>query len=740
MAEKLNVNQFAASVKSKYPEYADKDDMELARAVVAKYPEYADRVDFGAAIGQGTAAAPAQPESAPVGGPGIIEAAKMGLAERELPPESSFGEGVAHFVGENVLPMAGSIVGGATSVPAWLPSGGTAALAGMGAGAAAGRAVQKAAARAIAPEYAGTETPAETALGAVKEGAMYAAGEGALRVGGKAARALGRNIGVPIAATLTGAGRRAVEALVDDTKGVMKYIGIKPEDVARGAQDLQGLMARGKSSIEAGYRRVLGKHHEELVKAASEADEYAKSLDTQAVALGQSFQRRIPKLQEAASKEYQEGLEQLELKYGLDPGAAYPYAINIAKNAKKAVADIGRDYGFAGKDLPPGFAPMAKEFSWYANRAASMDKASVGEARQFLTQINLGIRNNSTPTGLNPLGSALSKLKESVAGTIDNSSPEIKEMAKRYAQKKELLDALSGDANANVIASRIRSYFKTGGNQKDALIKFAEQDPEAGQLLNQILSVQHQATDIGTRAAETKKLADVFGDLKSTYELGKGKDRLTLLAEKDPVMAEVLKQSSGKESVYSRLKSIIGADNPAAAIERVMNDGGNKADALKELAEESPMVKDMLLDVQQRVYGSKLTPWFRELPQTGFTPGLAQAAVGAIGGGYGGYQAAQGDFGPATLGAGLLAATSPRIAGRAISGAVRGSRAVSRTLALPAVGAPAAGIVGSGIEAGLEGLGVFRSPDEVRAAHAAGQISTEQAVQELRGSWPEAFE
>ena len=657
----------------------------------------------------------------------------MGFAERALPEGASFGENLAHFAGENVLPMAGSMAGAASTLPAWLPSAGTAGIAGIGVGAAAGRQWQKNLAQVALPQYAAQETPEQGALGAAKEGALYAAGEGALRVGGKALRAVGRNIVPPVVATLTGAGRRAVDALINDAKGVMKYAGIKPEDVAAGAQELQGLLQSGKAAVEGGYKKLLGRHHGELVKAAREADEYARDLDTQAVALGQAFQKRIPELQAAASKEYRAGLEQLEQKYGQGAGAL---TLDLANSSKKAVSDISRDYGFAAKDLPPGMGSVAKEFRWYADRAAALDKAGIGEARQYLNQLNLAIRNNTTNTGLNPLGSALSKLKDSVRATIDDASPEIREMAKRYAEKKQILDALSGDANANVVAGRIRSYFKTGGNQKDALLAFAEKDPQAAEMLDQMLTLQHQAADIGSRAKETQKLAEVFGNLKATYQLGKGKDTLVKLAEQDPVMADIVKRSAGQEARYSRLASILNSDNPAAAIERVMSEGGHKADALKELAEESPLVKDMILDVQRRVYGAKFSPWFRELPGTGYTPGLAQAAIGAVGG----YNAAQGNYGSAGLGAGLLAASSPRLAAKAIAAGVRASGAAGRALSVPAVRVPMARAIGAGVEGVGELLGIFQHPEQVQAAYESGQISPEQARAVMRANWPHLAE
>jgi len=683
--------------------------------------------------GQASGSAPAGITTPEPEGPGIIEAAKMGFAERELPEGASFGENVAHFAGENILPMAGSMIGAAGTVPAWLPSGGTAAAAGIGVGAAAGRQWQKNLAQVALPQYASPETPGQGALGAAKEGALYAAGEGALRVGGKAIRAVSRNIVPPVVATVTGAGRRAVDALVNDVQGVMKYIGVKPEEVAAGAQELQGVLLRGKSSVEAGYKKLLGRHHEDLVKAAREADEYAKDLDTQAVTLGQAFQRRIPELQAVASKEYRGGLEQLEQKYAQGAGGV---TVDLATGTRKAVSDIGRDYGFAGKELPPGMKTAAKEFRWYADRAAALDKAGIGEARQYLNQLNLAIRNNTTTTGLNPLGSALAKLKDSVSTTIDGASPEIREMAKRYAEKKEILAALSGDANANVVAGRIRSYFKTGGNQKDALLAFSEKDPQAAELLGKMLDLQHQAADIAARSRETGKLAEVFGNIKATYQLGKGKDTLVKLAEQDPVMADILKRSAGQEARYSRLASILNSDNPAAAIERIMSEGGNKADALKELAEESPLVKDMILDVQRRVYGAKFSPWFRELPGTGYTPGLAQAAVGAVGG----YNAAQGNYGSAGLGAGLLAASSPRLAAKAIAAGVRASGAAGKALSVPAVRMPVARTIGAGVEGLGEMLGIFQRPEDVQAAYESGQISPEQAHAVMAAKWPELTE
>jgi hypothetical protein len=44
--DKITYIDFAKSIKDKYPQYADKDDYELAEAMINKYPEYKDKVDL----------------------------------------------------------------------------------------------------------------------------------------------------------------------------------------------------------------------------------------------------------------------------------------------------------------------------------------------------------------------------------------------------------------------------------------------------------------------------------------------------------------------------------------------------------------------------------------------------------------------------------------------------------------------------------------------------------------------
>ena len=63
----LNVDDFAAKIKAKYPEYANIDNALLAQRIVAKYPEYATQVNLSQRAQAPAATQPQQPDSA-VGG------------------------------------------------------------------------------------------------------------------------------------------------------------------------------------------------------------------------------------------------------------------------------------------------------------------------------------------------------------------------------------------------------------------------------------------------------------------------------------------------------------------------------------------------------------------------------------------------------------------------------------------------------------------------------------------------
>lgn len=56
-----SIQQFAARIKSRYPEYSDKDDTDLVVRVTSKYPEYRDRVDLSPLSEMGFSADDAKP-------------------------------------------------------------------------------------------------------------------------------------------------------------------------------------------------------------------------------------------------------------------------------------------------------------------------------------------------------------------------------------------------------------------------------------------------------------------------------------------------------------------------------------------------------------------------------------------------------------------------------------------------------------------------------------------------------
>ena len=44
--EKKSIQEFSASIKSKYPQYKDMEDGELVSKMIEKYPQYKDKVDL----------------------------------------------------------------------------------------------------------------------------------------------------------------------------------------------------------------------------------------------------------------------------------------------------------------------------------------------------------------------------------------------------------------------------------------------------------------------------------------------------------------------------------------------------------------------------------------------------------------------------------------------------------------------------------------------------------------------
>lgn len=76
----LSVKDFSARIKSKYPEYKDIEDTELATRIVEKYPEYKSEVDFGAPVVAAPPIAPAKTATPAAPTPSVLPS----LAEKAV--------------------------------------------------------------------------------------------------------------------------------------------------------------------------------------------------------------------------------------------------------------------------------------------------------------------------------------------------------------------------------------------------------------------------------------------------------------------------------------------------------------------------------------------------------------------------------------------------------------------------------------------------------------------------------
>src|SRR5438552_11786498 len=74
MNDQMTVPEFAASIKTKYPQYSQIDDQELTNRMLAKYPMYRDKVDTRGFLEQTKSFQPSAAE-----GPGILERSVEGI-------------------------------------------------------------------------------------------------------------------------------------------------------------------------------------------------------------------------------------------------------------------------------------------------------------------------------------------------------------------------------------------------------------------------------------------------------------------------------------------------------------------------------------------------------------------------------------------------------------------------------------------------------------------------------------
>ena len=85
----LSVQDFATKIKTKYPQYKDVDDTELAKRIVEKYPQYKEQVNFEQPAQQ--PATPQQPQGMAADMAMAVEpkALKGGIDPSKLDPETA---------------------------------------------------------------------------------------------------------------------------------------------------------------------------------------------------------------------------------------------------------------------------------------------------------------------------------------------------------------------------------------------------------------------------------------------------------------------------------------------------------------------------------------------------------------------------------------------------------------------------------------------------------------------------
>jgi hypothetical protein len=108
----LSSDQFAQSIKAKYPQYASVDNFTLAQKMVAKYPQYADRVQLGTPIN-----APAPDQMTPPEQPGIVQGMVRSVASPFMRLTANAVNAVEGKSGAKATPVSfGSYLGNATPV------------------------------------------------------------------------------------------------------------------------------------------------------------------------------------------------------------------------------------------------------------------------------------------------------------------------------------------------------------------------------------------------------------------------------------------------------------------------------------------------------------------------------------------------------------------------------------------------------------------------------------------------
>jgi len=477
----------------------------------------------------------------------------------------------------------------------------------------------------------------------------------------KAGEFVGKKILSPIVRGTTGVSKKAYDALIADSKTILENVGFSADDIAAKGKSLQETISSGKQAIENIGKKTLEGRFEKLQTAATELTDSSNYTRTKAVEAGQALQSRITAIKDMAGKEYKSAIDKIlgnkSLKYGLDPGAAYPYSVDMHKPLMNTIQSVRTKFGY---DLPGRVADESETalFNKFQNVINNMDSASVDEVYWLQRDLRHAMDLNKGK----PISAALGEMRSKVLSVLEESVPEIGPANQAYRGAMEMADELSGLESADVVANQIHQAFKYGGNKRDALLKFSGVDKEADSLVKTIVSNMDDYEAGILKAKEAGKLASQIEGLSTTYKLGEAQNGMAKLAEKDGAIKSFLNSVKDKEELYGNLGNLMEGDNISKQIVSVMAQGGKKKDSLMELARTNPEIGAKISEIQNAIFGSEFSPWFREIPQTGMGRGIL------FGGG------ALATTAPQAFAAAPL--FSPRLMGMATGGVVRGAKAL----------------------------------------------------------------
>lgn len=620
--------------------------------------------------------------------PTLRQRFQAGITEKPIDQPKGFELGdIAEFAGQALPTAIGATAG--TFIAG--PGPGTAV------GAAGGRAWQKVGVQAVGavkPGFAPQQSPlnvvGDVALTGVMQGAGDIAapyvGAGLRWTGTKVAQAtpqlikdIPKYIGTGIKKSVSGlstVSTEAIDAAINKGEQILKYVGLSADELADKGQDIQALIKQGKGAMGEFTRELLGKRYDALKSAGESIGQHLEFMRAGMVARGQQLQAIIPTIKERAGAEYQKiirGVLSTKGKYKLDPGAAYPFTLDFKKGLMNTIKQVRDDFGYGNPTRTPD--PVGQDiFQIFANRIGSLGKASIDDA--FYLQKDLGNaiwRNRGTESA-----AALRTLRDGVFKVLDGV-PEFKQANTTYRAGMELLEDLGGMESADDLSKMVLQAFKTGGNKRDALLRFGAADPNANKIIKGLVDASDNYAKIEAKGQTISKMAQGIEKLKDTYSLGDAKKAMIGMAQRDPVIANILKINKDAEQVYSRLSALMNTDRVYSRIMNIMSKGGNQKDAIAALSKSIPNLSAKVAELQDAIMGQEFKPLFRAFPQTGMGIGL-----------FGGLGVAAAKFPLGLVAAPLL---SPRLVGLGAKATGQAIRGVQR-----AAQAPLTKAVGKGIQ------------------------------------------